>query len=376
MSLDPTAARANEPGWTPEAKRQDARARRDAKKAEKKAKAAAWRAGVARSWSAFWGGIWSGLTWLWTSTLGNIVLVAAVGACVGTGLWEWVNTWGGWRDMYPGAGAWTMVGAAAAVLLWFVGMRLSREEGRKPPTPAGLVLTSETRRQYRSNVELVGWIACAIFSFAVCVVGVFMNQATNSQRAIDAALKSKAERVNLVIKRDGLASDLEVYNSDYWAATKANDERALDSLVRIAKGSFQMADLDVDKGCAGSLSFNQRRLCARANGGIDENTGETVVGLRIQIENDARALKKAKADEDELAALNNQLANFTVLSGDETAAAMGDIVSAKNTAGAMALLYLILSSAFLFASGWTLDWAIEEIQRKLRAWRATKERVA
>ena len=177
-------------------------------------------------------------------------------------------------------------------------------------------------------------------------------------------------------KRDGLASDLEVYNSDYWAATKANDERALDSLVRIAKGSFQMADLDVDKGCAGSLSFNQRRLCARANGGIDENTGETVVGLRIQIENDARAFKKAKADEEDLAELNNQLANFTVLSGDETAAAMGDIVSAKNTAGAMALLYLVLSSAFLFASGWTLDWAIEEIQRKLRAWRAAKGKVA
>ena len=105
MSLDPTAVRANEPGWTPQAKREYAKAQRDARKAEKKAAAKAWRAGVARSWSAFWLLAWNSLGWLWTTSLANIVLVAALGACVGTGLWEWVNTWGGWRDMYPGAGA-------------------------------------------------------------------------------------------------------------------------------------------------------------------------------------------------------------------------------------------------------------------------------
>lgn len=364
MTLDPIAARANEPGWTKEARKAEAAA----KKAAKKAKARADRA-------AFFAGIGGAIVWAWTTFLSNIVLVAAVGACIGTGLWEWVNTWGGWRDMYPGVGGWTMVGAAGGVLLWFTSVRLAREEGRKPIKPAGVTTRAEDRRKYRSPVELAGWILCALFSFAVCVVGVFMNQATNSNRAIEAAQKSKAAFRELVIARDALRQDLEIYNSEYWDAAKSNDERALDSLVRIAKGSFGMTDLDVDKGCAGNLSFNQRRLCARANGGIDENTGETVVGLRIQIETDARSAEKARKDEAKLADLERQVKDFMILSGDETAGAMADIAGARNAAGAMALVYLLLSSAFLFASGWALDWAIEEIQRKLAAWRAGKGKV-
>lgn len=371
MNLDPTAARANEPGWTPEARKAAKAAEKEARRQAKAAKRAAYWSGVRRSIAAFFAAIWAGLAWAYVTFLSNIVLVAAVGACVGTGLWEWVNTWGGWRDMYPGAGAWTMIGAAGGVLLWFTAMRLAREEGRKPTRPDGPI-PHEDRRKYRSPVELAGWIVCAIFAFAVCVVGVFMNQATNSTRAIAAAQQSKSTFRDMVIDRDALAEDLEIYNAEYWEATANQNRRALDSLVRIARGSFQMADLDPDKGCAGNLSFNQRRLCARANGGIDENSGETVIGLRAQIENDERALKKAKADELRLAELNREIKDFNVLSGDETAAAMGDIAGARNAAGAMALMYLLLSSAFLFASGWALDWAIEEIVRKLDAWRAKK----
>ncbi len=369
MSLDPTATRANETGWSPDALRAEREAKREAKRQADRAKRAA-------AWSGFWGAIWTAISWtaraIWTAIaetwdfmVRNLVLTAAIAASITTALWEWTNTAAGWRDLYPNYGIWTSVGAAGSVSLWYLSFRKAREEGRKdakkPKADGGL-----------DKVELVGWIMAGVFAFIVCVAGVFVATATNYYKAQLAAKQSKTAFVELQAKRDALAATLEVYSVDYYDAVLKQQNRMLESQVQIAKGTFDMADLDVDKGCSGKLSFNQRRLCARVNGGVDEATGEQIVGLRTEIEQSERARKAAVENTAELERLRDEVANFNVLDGDETADAIGSMAKGVDSASMMGVLYIVLSGIFLLASGWAADWALEQIEAKRVAARARK----
>lgn len=343
MSLDTTAERANEPGWSREA----LKAAKAKKKADKKIKAKADR-------RAFFGKVRRVIADIWDFILRNMLLTLALGASIATAAWEWFNSARGWRDLYPGIPVfWTYVGAAGAVALWYIAFRKTREEAREPEAT-------------RSGVEIGGWFLAAVCAFVVCVAGVFVATATNSVEAQRAAKESRREYIGLVAKRDSLKEQVDLYGPDYWQQMIIQDQRTMDAQVNIAKGTFGMADLEVDGGCAAQkLSFNQRRLCARVNGGVDEFSGEAVIGIRNEIARSERQLGIAEQNVADLAALQLQVASYRVLSGDETAEAMGsmfgDVMKGDSIMG---WVLLALSTIFLLASGWAADWAMESIERK------------
>jgi len=356
MSLDPTAERANTPGWTKEAIKADKAARKEAKRQADKAWRRAFVAGVGKTIADFWDFL-----------LRNVLLSIAIGASIGTACYEWWNSSRGWQDLYPGMGWVAFVGAAAAVGMWYVAFRMTRLEGRKPK-PAN---HEKPEQHERSKVEFAGWFMATAFSYFVLVTGVFIATATNSVEAQHAAKESRLARATMVAERDTLKDQLDIYNVEYWEAMIRADQRAVDSQLSMAKGTYEMADLDPNGGCAEpKLSFNQRRACARMNGGTDEHTGEQVIGLRTELERSERGLKKAKENETRLAQLETDLRNFVVLTGDETAEALGQMMDWARGETALAFLLLILSSMFLAASGWATDWALDELDRKRAAARA------
>lgn len=353
MNLDPTAERANEPGWTREARKAWEKAEREKKRAAKRAASRAF-------WGGILAGIWRGLVETWDFAIRNLLLTLAIATSIATAAWEWMNSARGWRDLYPGYDAWTSIGALGAIGLWYLAFRKAREETRKPadkPADQG----------GRNRVELWGWVIAAAFAYVLCVAGVFVATATNSYQAQEAAKKSKLEYAGLLAKRDALKETLEIYSPDYWDAVIKQQTRQLDSQLQIAKGTYDMADLDTDKACAGKLSFNARRLCVRVNGGIDEFSGEEVAGIRTELERSARGKAKALEDAKDLAGLEARIRDFRVLSGDETSAAMGAMISGIDAAASLGILYLVLSSIFLAASGWSTDWSLEQIELKRRA---------
>lgn len=352
-TLDTTAARANEPGFTKEAERKFRKAEKDRRRAEKKTANRA-------AWGKFFGTIWRGIAETWDFAVRNLILTLAIASSIATASWEWMNSARGWRDLYPGYDFWTSIGALGSIGLWYLAFRKAREEGRKTPT-------LKPDQGGRSTTELVGWILAAMFSYLVCVAGVFVATATNSYQAQEAARKSKIEYANMVAKAEALRDTLDVYSVDYWDAVIKQQTRQLDSQLQIAKGTYEMADLDTNGACAGKLSFNARRLCVRVNGGVDEFSGEEVAGIRTELERSTRGKAKALADKEELAKLEGQIRTFRVLSGDETSAAMGAMISSIDAASSLGILYLILSSIFLLASGWSTDWSLEEIEKKRRA---------
>ncbi len=356
MTLDTAAERANTPGWTKEARA----AWREQKKADRKAKAKADR-------RAFFRAIGTGVSDFWDFCLRNVLLSIALGVGVGTGIYEWWNSGRGWQDLYPGLGVIAYIGAAAAVGSWYVGFRMARLEGKKarPANP------DKPEKHERSNVELTGWILATVFSYIVCVTGVFIATATNSIEAQNAAKKSRAEYTELLVKQTTLQEQLDVYNVEYWDAMIKADQRAIDSQTAMATGTYEMKDLEPTGGCAApKLSFNQRRACVRMNGGIDEFNGETVLGLRTELERSERGRKQAVKNEAELAALDTRIRNYTVLTGDETAQALGQMTNLASGETTLAILLLVLSSLFLLASGWGTDWALDELDRKRAAARA------
>jgi hypothetical protein len=347
MTLDTTASRANEPGWSREALRAD----KEKKKADKKAKAKAGRQAVFRAIGNFLGDVWDFI-------LRNLLLALALGASAATGAWEWVNSGRGWLDLYPGLGLWTYVGSAGAIFLWYLGFRKAREEGREP-------------KDKRSMVEITGWAGAAFTGYFVLVAGVFIATATNQIEAQRAAKESRSEFVQLRSDRDALRQKLELYPVEYWEAAIVQDERAIEAQTGIAKGSFEMPNLDYgEKGaCAGKLSFNQRRLCAIVNGGVDEYTGERIIGLRAELDQSKRGLKTAKEDAATLADLDAKVRNFKVVTGDETAEAVNAMFGEEKGDAALGWLLLALSSVFLLGSGWATDWVFETIERKRKAGR-------
>lgn len=362
MTIDPTAERANDPGWTKQAKaeakaqaRAQARAEKARVDAAKKAGAQAWRRAVLHNVGRFF-------VEAWDFILRNLMLSIAIGATIATGAWEWWNSSRGWQDLYPGAGLFAYIGALGAVGLWFVAFRMAREEGRKP-------------KGERSVPELVGWIVAALFSYIVCVAGVFVATATNSIEAQKAASQSRIDYSDLVAKRDTLQETLETFSVEYWEAMIKQDRRTLDAQLGIARGTFEMADLDVDGACAAKLSFNQRRLCAQVNGGIDEFTGQPVKGLRSELERSEFNLTTARANVEKLADLEKQIQEFRVLSGDETSEAMGSMFDFMKAEASMGLILLFLSSVFLATSGWTGDWSLQKIEAQRIAGRQKAGRI-
>lgn len=356
MNVDEPAERANVRGWTKEAIKADKQARKAAKRAADKAARRAFFEGCARGIGNFWDFI-----------LRNVLLSIAIGVSIGTATWEWWNSARGWQDLYPGIGLVAFIGAAAAVGSWYLSFRMARVEAKKPARQPHAGASVDTR----SPAELVGWILAAAFSYFICVTGVFIATATNSMEAQQAAKESRIERAALQAERDTLAGELDIYNVEYWEAMIRADQRSIDSQLSMAIGTYEMADLDPNKGCAApKLSFNQRRACVRMNGGVDEFNGETVLGLRTELERSERGLKKARENEAKLTEVTERLREFHVLTGDETAAALGQMMAIGEGETALAILLLVLSSMFLAASGWCTDWALEEIDRKRAAARA------
>lgn len=357
MSLDRAAEHANETGWTREAKKAERNRLKAEKRAARKAKAKADR-------RAFFGAVGNVIADIWDFLLRNIVLALALGGSIATGAWEWVNSGRGWLDLYPGVGIWTYVGSAGGILIWYLGFRRAREEAREP-------------KATRSWFEVGGWGVAAFTGYAVLVAGVFIATATNQVEAQRAAKESRKEYVALVVDRDKLKAHLEVFDVEYWDQMIVQGTRAIEQLTNNAKGSFDMPDLEVAGGCAAAkLNFNQRRLCARMNGGIDEFSGETVKGLRAEFEQSQRGRAKAVEDEKELANLNAQIKAFKIKTGDETAEAVGAMFAEETSDGdasrSLGWVLLALSSLFLIGSGWATDWALETIERKRKMARAKK----
>lgn len=320
--LDLTGERANAPGLT-----------KAALKAERKAKSkAAWAARRA-AFSAFFKSLGAKLPKI-------ILLALAAGIVIAATIFDWFMSSRGWLDILPSLNVFAQVGAAASVGFWYYGVYRAREEFRQ-----------------KDMVEGGVWSAIALAGYIICISGVVIATATNTSQAKLAAEASRKELAGLQLERDKLVDALEIYSVDYWTFAKDRDARTLNSQVRMAKGSFDMNDLDPDGACAGKLSFNQRRLCAQANGGVDEFTGEKLIGLRSEIQQDENGLKKAGQQTAELEKLQDRIGKFQVETGDKTARALGMYLKSED-AGNQALLgvFMLLSGLFLFCGGFFGDW--------------------
>jgi hypothetical protein len=324
MTIDSTGERANETGWT-----------KDALKAEKRAKA-----------KAFWAGVRSRIAIGWDFLLRNMLLWVSLAGLIAISAWEWWNTSRGWQNLYPAVGVFAFIGAAGAIVLYFQGFRRWREEGR-----AG------------NGKDSFIWLSVTVAAYFVCVTGVFIATATAAEKAQRLAKESRIEYAKMVIARDDLKAKVELNDPELLQLGVDADKRALKALVDTAVGTYQMPDLDGGSGCpAPPKSFTKERLCAQANGGIDPFNGEVLQGIRTEIQRGEKRVKDAKAQADELEKLNDQIKNFRVREGDETADALGEMLS-MNGGSALGWLLLLLSSCFLYGGGWLGDWVFERIEQ-------------
>lgn len=363
--LDSTAAAANSPGWTPEARKRERAEKAAAAKKAKADKREAKDARKAAARKAFWGGLGRGIVAVWDFFMRNLLLAFAVSGVLGVGTFEWVNGGNGWVDLYPGI--WAPVvwaGAFGVVMLFYVSGTMALHAIEKP----------EAERQI---VPIVGWSAATLFAFVISVSGVFISSATNSVEAQNAAKASRLELATLKAKVAGLETDLEVYNSEYWKGTEVQIQRSIESRLTIAKNTFGLPNLDPAGGCAQpKLSFQAQRMCIRMNGGDDPTTGEAIVGIRSELEDVQREIKTTTGKEVELEKLRADVKNFKVKAGDETAEAMAQMIEDQSGQKTLTMFYWILSSLFLLLSGWACHWAIGEIQRLTLAARIRKGKVA
>jgi hypothetical protein len=360
MTLDTAGQRANETGWTDEALRRERelerQARKERRQAEGKAKAAAR--------GDFW--------------MRNLKLALAIAGSIGTAAWEWVNTGRGWQDLYPALGWLPYVGAAGAILLFFISCHEALEELAKTDDPD---IEADPKKR-RNLVKLVGWSLSAFAMYAICVIGVFVATATQSVKTTKAARDSRVAYAKLLGERDAVELKLETQPIEYWDEMMIRTKDAIVAQENLAKGSHAMPDLDPNGGCAQKLNFNQRRLCAIVNGGVDEFTGERIPGMRAELRGYDRGMKAAKEQMAKLADLNAQLDNFQILTGDETAEAIGGMFGKagpgeqSNNEAAMGWLLLALSSLFLAASGWAVYWVFTTLEQKRLAALAANGRTA
>ncbi len=361
--LDDTAAMANTPGWTKEAKRLQAEER----KAQKKADKAATKARKAAERKAFWAGLGGGVVAVWDFFMRNLLLAFAIAGVAGVAVFEWVNGGNGWQDLYPGIWpAFVWAGAFGVIMLFFVsatkalGEIEKGEEGR-----AGDI------------VPMVGWILATIMAFVISVAGVFVSTATNSVEAQNAAKASRIEYATLKGQVAALETDLETYTSEYWIGIETQLNRAISSRLALAKNTFSLPDLDPAGACAQpKLNFQQQRMCVRMNGGDDPTTGEAILGIRTELENVQREIKTTAEKEAKLAELQAEVKGFNVKKGDETAVAMGQMIEDQSGEKTLTTFYWILSSFLLLLSGWGNHWAIGEIQRVTLAARIRKGKAA
>lgn len=327
MTIDPTAQRANDTGWT-----------KAARQAEAKAKSKA-------EWDARWGKVKAFGAAAWDFFLRNLLLWVSIAGLVSVATWEWWNTSAGWQKLYPAAGVFAYVGAIGAVVIFFWGFRQWREQGR-------------------AGKPALQWLSVTVASYVVCVVGVFIATATASEVARRAAEESRIELNRLIIDRDDLRAKVELNDPELMQMALASDQRTLKALEDTARGTYDMPNLDQGGGCpAPPKKFTMERLCAQANGGIDPFNGEVIPGIRSEILRGEKRAKDAAADAEALAALESQVRNFHVVQGDETAAALGDMLSIENAGGsALSWLLLVLSSLFLYCGGWLGDWVFDRIE--------------
>ena len=363
--LDPTATRANDPGWTPAAiKAAKAREKANAKAAKLERKDAK-RADRKAAWSAFWGGLGRGVVAVWDFFMRNLLLAFCVAGVLGLGTFEWINGGNGWQDLYRGI--WPPViwaGAFGVVVLFYVAGTMALDEVEKPEAE-------------RKIVMIVGWASATVFAFCISVAGVFISSATNQVEAQNAAKASRLELANLRGEVATLKADLEIYNSEYWKLSEKQIQRAIDSRTRTAKSAVGLADLDPAGACAQpKLNFQQQRMCVRMNGGDDPTTGEAILGIRTELENVQREIKLALVKEEDLERLTGELKAFKVQAGDETAEAMAQMIEDQSGQKTLTMFYWILSSLLLLLSGWACHWAFGEIQRLTREARIRKGKVA
>jgi len=365
--LDPSAARANEQGWSREALAADKKRQREEKAAKKKADGKAFRARVGNF-----------LADCSDFMLRNLMLWLAIAGCLAIGAWEWINTSRGWLKLYPGVGFFIYVGAIGAVAGYFTSFWRWREGARMVEAaivahPGDENAADMAARPYRKIVLI--WLSVTVASYLVCVAGVFIATATASQIAENEAKASRQGLRTLTVERNDLREQVELNDPELLQLAKDADERKLKALEGSARTTYDMPDLAVrepgepeDKhGCpAPPKKFIQARLCAQANGGIDPFNGEVLEGIRIEIKRDELALKNALADVEKLAALDKQIADFHVLQGDETAAALGQMFTIEGGT-VLSWLLLVLSSLFLYSGGWGADWVLETIEAKRKA---------
>lgn len=313
--LDPTGLRANDPGLT-----------REALKAERKAERKAW-------WAAFW------------AKAGRIVPRIVLGAfllsiAAAATIYEWWTSARGWKDLLPGVGVFAYAAAAASVGFWYAGIYKVREQ-----LAAG------------DKTEARIWMAVAAASYLICITGVAIATLTNTGEARAEALESRRELAQLTARRDELADRLDLYSVDFWTSAVAADERKLKAQLAIAKGTFDMPDLDIEGACSRKLSFEQRRACVHANGGVDPHTGVEVQGIRYEIERSRNGLQQAKADARQLADLETSIREFDLRTGDATANALAQFLSGEDAANtALLTIFVVLASLFLFCGGFYGDY--------------------
>lgn len=349
MTIDPAGQRANDTGWTKEALKAEQDARRAAKrKADKARNKAEFQAKVAAVKAWVWG--------VWDFFLRNMVLWLALAGVIAIGAWEWWNTSRGWTNLYPGLPPLApYIGALGAVVLYFHSFREMRDHYRAKRTGQGNI-----------------WVSVTVAAYLVCVTGVFIATATAAEKAERVAKDSKTFYNRIVLARDKLQAKVDLNDPEFLKLARDADATTLSALEDTAKTTYQMPDLKLGSGCpAPPKKFVMERLCAQANGGIDPFNGEVLQGIRHDLEMDDKRLRDAEADVEDLKILNNQVRDFHVVQGDETAAALGQMFSVEGGT-AMGWILLVLSSLFLYGGGWLGDWVFERIEAMRLAARAAK----
>ncbi|MGL4443096.1 MAG: hypothetical protein ACRCU1_05690 [Alsobacter sp.] len=334
IDLDDAGSRANQPGLT-----------KAALKAERKAAAKARRA-------AWWASIKSGVAEARDFILRNLVLSLAFAALASLFAWEWFNSARGWGKLYPGLEGLAVIGAAGAVGLYFIAVHKGIEYFRQKDLGWGFL-----------------WASVAAAMFVVSLWGVWSAVASNSVAAREAAETSRKAYQELTLEIAELEDDLEINSPEIFELAINRDSRALAGLIATARGTYGMQDLDVEGACAGEkLNFNQRRYCTFANGGIDENTGRAVDGLRSEIEASQRGLKLAQEKAAELAELKTKAAGYVIDRSDEQYQAVEAFATATVSAEKInGIAFAVVSALLLFGGGVLGWWVFEQIEAKRAA---------
>lgn len=315
---------------------------------------ARWNAG----WNAFWSGLGGFIAGAWDFFLRNLLLWMAIAFLAGLYTWEWWNSGRGWVDLYPGAGVLAFIGAAGAVGLWFFAVGRAREDFRAKKNDGWM------------------WTGVSVAMFIVSVIGVWAAVASNSIASRRDAKESRIEYAKLIGKRDALAAKVEINDPAAIAVQVDGARQTLKAMVETGKVTYSLPDLDIGGGCPDQQKRAiAQSLCAQANGGFNPLTGQTIeTGFRTRIAQLDAAHAAALKDAEALQVLQNSVDHFTVKTGDETADAMGDMITPfsgqvtdSQKSAAMGWVYLVLSSLLLGGGGFLGDWVFQTIEDRRQA---------